>query len=300
MSTLVIGATDAVGIHVVRALVERGERVQALTRSTTETDNLPYEVEGVLGDLSDLLSLQIVLEGVENLVLITPLVPDEARLGLNAVVAARTAAVDRLVYLSSHEHDDFPEVLHFAGKMPIERAIRESRIPWTIVRASSLFQSDAFYRDDILERGVYPQPIGQIGVSRVDARDVAEAIVNVLVDPGHEGQIYPIVGTEAQTGHSIATTYSTLLGRPVRYGGNDVEAWGKRMHGVISDWLIRDCQTMWSEFQQRGHIATPEDAALCRYVLGHAPRSFEEYAVEMLGPSALRPVEMGAGAAVTR
>lgn len=294
MSTLVIGALDAVGNHVVRALVERGERVQALSRSTTETDNLPNAVEGVLGDLSDMVSLRIVLEGIENVVLITPLVPDEARLGVNAVVAARAAAVDRLVFLSTFQHEDYPEVLHFASKLAIERTIHESRIPWTIIRASNLFQSDWLYRDDIVERGIYPQPIGQAGVSRVDARDVAEAIVNVLTQAGHEEQVYPLVGAEAQTGESVAAAYSELLGRRVRYGGDDVEAWRNRVHGFLSEWLIHDCQTMWTEFQERGHIATAEDLALCRFVLGREPRRFEEFAAEMLGPAALRQVEIGA------
>lgn len=298
MSTLVVGATESVGVHVVRALVARNERVMALTRSTTETDSLPDEVEGVLGDLSDLISLRIVFEGVENVVLITPLVPDEARLGTNAVVAARAAAVDRLLFVSAHQADEFPDVLHMASKVAIERAIRESRIPWTILRANHLFQSDGWYRDDIVQLGVYPQPIGNVGVSRIDARDVAEAIVNVLTQSGHEEQIYPLVGSEPQTGESVAATYSELLGRPVRYAGDDTDAWGERMHGALSDWLIRDCQTMWTELQRRGQAASPEDIALCRFILGREPHRFEAYAAEMLGPAAYRLYEIGAGASI--
>lgn len=298
MSTLVIGATDIVGHHIVRLLVARGERVLSLSRSTTETDNLPDAVEGVLGDLSDLVSLRIVFEGVENVVLITPPNPDEARLGVNAVTAARAAAIDKLVFLSTHQLDDYPDVLHFAAKVPIERAIRESRIPWTMIRANTLFQADVLYRDDIVEDGVYPQPMGRMGVNRIDARDVAEAVVNALMQTGHDEQTYPLVGSDAHTGESVAATYAHLLGRPVRYAGDDVEAWGERMKTRISDWLNRDCQTMWEQFQQRGHLATAEDHALCRFILGREPHRFEAYAAEMLGTAAFRPVELGAFASV--
>lgn len=299
MSTLVIGATDVVGFHVVQALVDRGERVLALTRSTAETDRLPEAVEGVLGDLSDLISLRIVFEGVENVVLITPKVADEARLGVNAVVAARAAAVDRLVFLSAHKLFEYPDVLHFAAKAPIERAIRESRVPWTIIRASNLFQSDALYRDEIVQNGVYPQPIGQVGVNRVDAFDVADAIVNALFEPDHDGEMYPLVGRDVQTGDTVAATYSGLLGRFVHYGGDDTSRWAKRMRGIASDWLIRDCETMWQRFQERGHLASPEDHALCRAILGREPRRFERYATEMLGPAAYRSIEIGMEASVT-
>lgn len=299
MSTLVIGAMDVVGNHVVRALVARGERVLALSRSTFETDSLPDEVEGVLGDLSDLISLRIIFEGIDNVVLIPPLVPDQARLGVNAVVAARAASVEKLVYLSHYKLEDFPDVLHFANSMIIERTIRESRIAWTVLRASNLFQNDALYREDILHGGIYPQPIGNVGVCRVDARDVALAIVNCLNKGEHNGQTYPIVGAEAQTGEGVAATYSSLLGHPIRYGGDDAEAWGERMRGRLSSWLIRDCQTMWSEFQDRGLLATSEDMALCRFVLGRAPLGFDAYAAELLGPDAYRPTEISASSQTT-
>lgn len=299
MSTLVIGATEEPGSTIARALVARGERVQALSSSTVETDHLPNLVEGVLGDLADLLSLRIVFEGVERVVLITPHVPDQTRLGVNAVMAARAAGVDKLVYVSSFRADDFPDVLHLTTKLPIERALQESGVPWTIVRAGALFQDDALFRDAIVEHGVYPLPIGGIGDARVDARDVAEAVVHALDDVDCEGQTFPALGPEAHTGEQIARVYAELLDRPVRYAGDDPSTWEEYARAYFSDWLIRDYEMLWQALQRQGRRADPEDLELCRQLLGREPRRFEDYATELLGAMAYRPHEISAASAVT-
>ncbi len=299
MSTLVIGAMEEPGASIVRALVATGERVQALSSSTAETDRLPYMVEGVLGDLSDLLSLRIIFEGTERVVLITPHVPDQTRLGVNAVIAARTAGVDKLVYVSSYRADDFPDVLHLATKVPVERAVKESPVPWTILRAGALYQDDALFREAIVERGIYPLPIGNVGDCRVDARDVADAVVRALNDVEYEGQTIPVIGPEAQTGEAIAKVYAELLGRPVRYPNDDSRVWEEQARSIFSDWLVHDYATLWRELQDRGRHADPEDLELCRELLGREPRRFEDYATELLGPQAYRPHEISESPAAT-
>lgn len=299
MSTLVIGAMEEPGMSIVRGLVARRERVQALSSSTAETDRLPNLVEGVLGDLSDLLSLRIIFEGTDRVVLVTPHVPDQTRLGMNAVIAARAAGVDKLVFVSSYRAEDFPDVLHLATKLPIERALRESRMPWTVVRAGALYQDDAPFRETIVERGIYPLPIGRVGDSRVDARDVADVVLEVLNDADYDEQTVSVVGPEAQTGEGIAKVYSELLDRPVRYAGDDPSVWEEQAKSLFSDWLVRDYATMWEELQRQGRRADPEDLDHCRQLLGREPRRFEDYATELLGSSAYRPHEISESSAVT-
>lgn len=64
----VTGATGFVGAHVARKLVDRGDRVKVLVRSTSNLaliDDLP--IERVTGDLRDIDSLTAPLEGIDEL-----------------------------------------------------------------------------------------------------------------------------------------------------------------------------------------------------------------------------------------
>lgn len=73
------------------------------TRSPEKSETLPEGARGVVGDLEKPESLPAALNGVDRVVLVTPLHPHEAQLGRNAVEAARKAAVRRLVYVSIHD-----------------------------------------------------------------------------------------------------------------------------------------------------------------------------------------------------
>ena len=85
------------------------------------------------------------------------------------------------------------------------------------------------YRDSILEEGIYPQPIGDIGMNRVDVRDIADAAVTSMTQAGHEFHCYPLIGAQAVTGQDVADIYSRSVGREIRYAGNDLEVWGTRL-----------------------------------------------------------------------
>jgi dihydroflavonol-4-reductase len=67
VKTLVTGGTGFVGSHLVRVLLERGEQVRCLTRSTSQHDNLNgLNVEFVTGDLRDLNSLRPAVKGCHS------------------------------------------------------------------------------------------------------------------------------------------------------------------------------------------------------------------------------------------
>ena len=68
MTALVTGATGFVGSAVVRALIDRGERVRVLVRPTSNRRNLDdLPVETVAGDLDDPVSLKGAVSGVTAL-----------------------------------------------------------------------------------------------------------------------------------------------------------------------------------------------------------------------------------------
>jgi putative NADH-flavin reductase len=70
MKVLVIGATGRVGNEVVKALLQRGASVRALTRKQRKPDAFPGVVESALGDLNDPASTAKAIKGVDKLFLL--------------------------------------------------------------------------------------------------------------------------------------------------------------------------------------------------------------------------------------
>ena len=280
MSILVIGGTGLLGSHVVQGLVNKGEQVHVLTRSTDKADGFPLGASGIIGDLRKPETLRWAMRGIDRIFLVTPLSPTETEEGLAVVAAANRAGVRHLVYLSIYHVEQAPCISHFKSKMEIHRALRDSGMAFTVIMANNFFQNDLAYRESILEEGIYPQPIGDIGLNRIDARDIADAVVATLTQTGHEFHCYPLIGVEVLTGQDVADIYTRSLGREVRYGGNDLDVWeGKAAH-TLPSWLVSDLKRMYDFFQRHGLRANETDFALQAKVLGHLPRCFHTFVKE--------------------
>jgi len=280
MNLLVIGGTGTVGSQVVQRLLTRGQRPRVLTRSRDKLKGLPTNVYGVVGDSAHPETLPAAMQGIERLVLITALSESEAQEGRAVLAAARTAGVKRVVFLSVHDVEKCPEAPHFRSKIEIQQALEASGLEWTTVMPNNFFQNDLGLRQALLEYGVYAQPLGSVGLSRVDVRDIADAIAVAAMDDGHAGQRYALVGPEVLDGPQTAAIWSRVLGREVRYGGDDLEAWAAQVRAFMPAWLIEDLKLMYAFFQREGLRASAEDLARQALVLAHPPRRFEDFARE--------------------
>jgi len=280
MKILVVGGTGNVGSEVVRQLRARNETVSVLTRSPEHASKLPSGVTGVIGDLLDPSTLGV-FSGMDAVFLINPVSTTETFEGIVGVNGARDAGVKRIVYLSVHNLDGAPHLPHFGGKIGVEAAVMKSGMQYTIVRPNNFYQNDIWMKEAIVNYGVYPQPIGSVGLSRVDVRDIVEVAVLALTTDAHNGKIYNLVGPELVTGDSTAAEWSRALGKPVKYAGDDLEAWEAQQRAWLSPSMLYDFKLMYAFFQKYGLKATAADVALQTKVLGHAPRSFASYAKEM-------------------
>jgi uncharacterized protein YbjT (DUF2867 family) len=280
MRVLVIGGTGNVGSQVTQGLLQAGAGVRVMTRSADKTGQLPAGVEAVVGDLTNSTTLPAAFAGTDAVFLVTALSQTETHEGLAAVAAAKAARVRKLVYMSVHQVDTAPHIPHFASKIPVEYAVRESGIPYTLLRPNNFYQVDLWLREALLNYGVYPQPIGRKGVSRVDVRDIADVAVAALTGAGHQGKTYALVGPEALTGESVAEVWSRHLGRPVQYLGDDLDVWAQQAKSMLPEWLVVDLCVMFRHFQQHGLAATGAELDELRRVLGREPRRFEDFVAE--------------------
>ncbi|OGW35906.1 MAG: hypothetical protein A2010_17110 [Nitrospirae bacterium GWD2_57_9] len=281
MKTLVIGSTGTVGSAVVQGLIDKGVTVRCMSRSLHKISHLPSGVEGIVADLDRPHTLRDAFNGVDSLFLLMPVNPNETAQGLHAVSEAKAAGISRMVYLSAAMPPGSDIIPHFRSKLPVEDAVKASGIPATILRPNNFFQNDQPIAGVIMGFGVYPTPLGNIGLNRVDALDVAEAAVNALTQQGHEGQTYSLHGPDVLTGMDAARIYSRYAGRDVRYAGDDLEVWERHVRNMLPSWLIRDLLVMYQYFQDHGMIAPGGDLEKQNLVLGREPRHFVKFVEEL-------------------
>ncbi|MFT2693538.1 SDR family oxidoreductase [Clavibacter zhangzhiyongii] len=283
--TLIIGGTGTVGSAVITEALHRGMTgLRVMSRDERRLADLPDGVEGVVGDLGDPYAAMPAFEGVERMFLALTGTPTELYETTVAVDHAVAAGVRRIVYLSVQDLDRAPEVPHDSAKLAVESLLEHSGVEFCFLRVNNFFQNDAWYLDAIRD-GVYPQPLGGTGVSRVDVRDIAEVAVSALTPGSEVAGAIDVVGPTAWTGEATAAALSEALGRTVTYAGDDLVAWREASLATMPSWLVFDYERMYSGFQRDGLIGSPEAVARLRAVLGHAPRSYEDYVREVLVPA---------------
>jgi uncharacterized protein YbjT (DUF2867 family) len=279
VEVLVIGGTGTVGSAVVTELRAGGHEPRVMTRSAEKAARLPPATPHVVADLEQPASLPAAFTGVDGVFLLAPVGPTETAQGLAGVAAAKAAGMQRVVYLSVVMPPGSEVIPHFASKIPVERAVQTSGLPWTILRPNNFFQNDLWLRDAITTYGVYPQPLGPRGLNRVDVRDIAEAAANAFTRG--IGGIVALNGPRGLTGDDTARVYSELLKRPVRYGGDDLDAWAKQASAMFPPWMVDDMRVMYDYFIRHGAHASGTDFAAQEKLLGHAPRPFEAFVEEL-------------------
>jgi uncharacterized protein YbjT (DUF2867 family) len=281
MKVLVTGATGNVGTAVIAELHKRGAAIRALVRKQSAAENkMPASVEVAIGDLLDPVSVEKALHGVDKLYLLNAVTPDELTQGLIAYDLAKNLKLQHVVYHSVFRVEHFKDVPHFASKLAIENAMREFDLPFTIIRPNYFFQNDATLKDPLTMAGIYPMPLGPTGISAVDIRDIAEAAAIALTSEGHYGKTYNLNGPEVLSGPKVASIWSGLLGKEIRYPGNDMDAFEEQMRKRAPSWSAFDIRMMFQGYLERGFVAEARDIETLTDLLGHTPRRYEDFASE--------------------
>src|ERR1700678_1623479 len=292
MKILVTGGTGTVGTEVVKALQKRNADIRLLVRK--EGAPTPKGFEVAIGDLLDPVSVQKALGGVDKLYLLNAVLPDELTQGLIAYDLAKKLKLSHVVYHSVFRVEQFKDVPHFASKLAIESALREFDVPFTIIRPNYFSQNDATLKDALTQAGIYPMPLGQVGISAVDIRDIAEAAAIALTSDGHFGKTYNLNGPDVLSGPKMALIWSGLLGKEIRYSGDDMDAFEEQMRKTAPSWSAFDIRMMFQGYLERGFVAEAGDIETLTQLLGHPPRRYEDFAretVEAWQPAAERQLQ---------
>lgn len=289
MSILVTGATGTIGSLIVQRLAASGAEVKALVRTPGKV-RFPAHVTEVVADMSDVASMRAALSSVRTLFLLNAVVPDEVTQALITLNLAREAGIERIVYLSVIHANLYTNVPHFTGKHTVERMIESEQLAATVLRPAYFMQNDAQVKPVIESYGVYPMPIGTAGVAMVDTRDIADIATAELLRRDRSPVALPmevldLAGPEALTGESIAQVWSEELGREVRYGGDDLDAFERQMVSFAPGWMAYDMRLMMAGIQQHGMHPAAGAARRLQAVLGRPLRSYRAAVREMIHPA---------------
>ncbi len=247
--TLVTGATGFVGAAVVRALLQRGQRVRVLSRANSSRRNLQgLDVEVAVGDLLDTDSLTKAVAGCASVYHVAAdyrlWVPDPALMfsanidGSRALLlAAQQAGVGRIVYTSSvatlginPDHtpsDEFTPVSlsdmigtykksKFLAEEEVRRLVRENNVPAVIVNPS-MPVGPGDVKPTPTGRMVVEAALGKMpafvdtGLNVVHVDDVAQGHL-LAHDKGVVGQRY-VLGGENLTLAQILAQICGIVGR---------------------------------------------------------------------------------------
>ena len=198
---LVLGGTGKTGRRIVERLNTLGHHVRVGSRSA----NPSFDWNNPAG-------WPEVLEGIEAVYITYQ--PDLAVPGAKEAVAALTKVakekgVKKMVLLSGK------------GEIEAERCeqiVLNSGINSTVIRASWFNQnfSESFFLPPI-QAGVVALPMSHLGAPYVDANDLADVAVKLLLSDDHQGEIYELTGPQLWNFEEITRAIAKATGRDLKF-----------------------------------------------------------------------------------
>ena len=269
---LAVGAAGKFAGYVVPALVARGATVRGLVHEAKAVASVRDEgaVDAVVGDLRDQRSIAAALDGAESVFYVAPaFLPNEAQVGVDFVAAAVKAGVRRFVF-SSVIHPVLSALSNHAAKAPVEEAILDSGLEYTLLHPGLFFQNYARAWPGIARTGILAEPwCSDTRFSRVDYRDVAETAAIALTEDRLLYGTFELCAEGWLNRHDVAALAGEVLGRTVRAERIDPATLGDQ------------AGPMRPMFEHYDHTGLRGNALTLRAILGREPRTLRAFFEEL-------------------
>ncbi len=220
---LIIGGTGKTGRKVVEGLKQHNQNVQIGSCNSTPAF-----------EWHDPTTWSKALEGIDKVYIVY--YPDLAVPGAYEAIKglieeAKKAGVKKAVLLSGKGETEAERC---------EQLVANSGLDYTLVRASWFNQnfSESFFLEPVLA-GHVALPMPEAKIPFVDTDDIAEVVVQVLMDDRHNGKTYEITGPRTLTFEEAVKEIATGTGKTINYQAISQEEYNGMMKsaGVPDDYI---------------------------------------------------------------
>jgi uncharacterized protein YbjT (DUF2867 family) len=206
-SILVTGGTGTLGRQVTPLLRDAGATPRVLSRRAhASADGVEY----VTGDLLKDEGVGAAVAGAEVVLHLAGDGKTDEQATRNLLRAASAAGVRHVVFISVTAADRIP-LGYFRAKLGAERAVADSGVPWTTLRAAQFHDLAFTVVRTMAKLPVLPIP-GAVRLQPVDARDVAARLVELAL--GEPAAMVPdMVGPTVHTLRDVTRSYLKAAGK---------------------------------------------------------------------------------------
>ena len=226
MKLLVVGATGTLGRQVARQALDEDHEVRCLVRNPNKAIFLKeWGAELVKGDLCDKSTLSPALEGVDAVIdAATARITDNLSAAevdwqgkVNLIQATKAAGVDRYIFFSILNCEQYPEVPLMDIKRCTELFLEESGLNYTVLQLAGFMQGlIAQYAIPILEEQIVWVSGESTPIAYMNTQDIAKFAIRALSVPETEKKTFPVVGTKAWGAYELVNLCENLCDNRAR------------------------------------------------------------------------------------
>ncbi|NJL02713.1 MAG: SDR family oxidoreductase [Spirulinaceae cyanobacterium RM2_2_10] len=226
MELLVVGATGTLGRQIVRRAIDAGHHVRCLVRNPRKASFLKeWGAELVQGNICQPETLPAALAGMTAVIdAATARATDSLSIRQidwegkkNLVAAAQDAGLERYIFFSILNAEQFPSVPLMEIKRCTEQLLAQSGLNYTILRPCGFMQGlIGQYAVPILDKQLVWIAGEGAPIAYMDTIDIAKFAVRALEIPETMNRSFPVVGTRAWGAYEIVRLCERLSDRTAK------------------------------------------------------------------------------------
>jgi uncharacterized protein YbjT (DUF2867 family) len=214
---LITGAGGTVGSAVAHELASRDIRARLAFHTASKAERARAAgADARTIDYQTPATLRTALEGIDSVFLLAAGLRGQYEAETAVLEEAKRAGVKNIVKVSAWDAQlEGYEIARMHRR--IERAIEESGLSYTFLRANGFMQNLTRFSVQSIAQGTLFHPLADAKMSYVDARDIARVAVHALTQPAPGGRALDLSGPEALSYADVARVLSRVLERSIQY-----------------------------------------------------------------------------------